>query len=132
MSETLLAVGGSGNSGSSPAKAISRIFDLLVTRAGPIWLLLPFALMAIALMLSERRLTLYQLALVVQLPLLVVVFSDPGLRLQSPGRLRGRDDPRRRRALGSRRRPGTAIDRAPEPRSPWRSCSEQPMRTASR
>ncbi len=78
MSETLLAVGGSGNSGSSPVAAISRIFDLLVSRAGPIWLLLPFALMAIAFAAAERRLSLYQLALLVQLPLLVIVFSDPG------------------------------------------------------
>ncbi len=78
MSDTLLAVGGAGNSGSSPVASVSRIFDLLVRDAGPIWLLLPFALMAIALAAGERRLSLYQLALLAQLPLLVIVFSDPG------------------------------------------------------
>ncbi len=79
MSETLLAVGGSGNSGRSPSQAVSRIFDLLVTRAGPIWLLAALRLDGDRAdaggAAAERCISSHSL---VQLPLLVVVFADPG------------------------------------------------------
>ncbi len=79
MSETLLAVGGSGNSeASSPLAGLPRLFDFLVRTAGPAWLLLPFALLALLLALGERRLSIWQLAFLIELPLLALVLADPG------------------------------------------------------
>ena len=79
MSQTLLAVGGSGNSeASSPLAGLPRLFDFLVRTAGPAWLLLPFALLALLLALGERRLSIWQLAFLIELPLLALVLADPG------------------------------------------------------
>jgi hypothetical protein len=79
MSETLLAVGGSGNAeASSPLAGLPRLFDFVVSSTGPFWLLLPFVLIGYARALSTRRLTLYQLCLLVALPLLALVLADPG------------------------------------------------------
>ncbi len=78
MSETLIAVGGSGNSEASPFAGVPRLFDFLVRTTGPVWLLLPFLLVALVLAVSERRLSLYQLSLLVTLPLFAVVLADPG------------------------------------------------------
>jgi hypothetical protein len=79
MTDVVLGVATSGNSNSeSPPAAFSRLFDLLVSHAGPIWLLLPFAFLALVVAVSQRRLTLYQVAFLVELPLLVVVMADPG------------------------------------------------------
>jgi hypothetical protein len=79
MSDTLLAVGGSGNSeASSPLAGLPRLFDFLVRTSGPVWLLLPFALLAVLLAAGERRLSIWQLALAIELPLLALVLADPG------------------------------------------------------
>jgi hypothetical protein len=79
MSDTLLAVGGSGNSeASSPLAGIPRLFDFLVRTAGPVWLLLPFVLLALLLAAGERRLDIWQLAFLIELPLLALVLADPG------------------------------------------------------
>ena len=79
MSETLLAVGGSGNAeASSPLAGLPRLFDFVVNTTGPFWLLLPFVLIGYARALSTRRLTLYQLCLLVAVPLLALVLADPG------------------------------------------------------
>ena len=79
MSDTLLAVGVSGNSGaSSPFSGVPRLFDFTARTTGPVWLLLPFAAAAIGLAATQRRLTLYQVALLVQVPLLAVILADPG------------------------------------------------------
>jgi len=79
MSETLLAVGGSGNSeASSPFAGLPRLFDFVVRTTGPVWLLLPFILLALLLALDERRFSIWQLALLVEVPLLALVLADPG------------------------------------------------------
>jgi hypothetical protein len=79
MSETLIAVGGSGNAeASSPLAGLPRLFDFVVNTTGPFWLLLPFVLIGFARALTTRELTLYQLCLLVALPLLALVLADPG------------------------------------------------------
>jgi hypothetical protein len=79
MSETLLAVGGSGNAeASSPLAGLPRLFDFVVTTAGPVWLVFPFIVVGFVRALTERKLTLYQLCLLVALPLLALVLADPG------------------------------------------------------
>jgi hypothetical protein len=78
MTQTLFAVSGSGNSGASPLAGVPRLFDFIVRDTGPTWLLLPFALLAIAISVTERRLSLYQLSFLISLPLLAIVLADPG------------------------------------------------------
>jgi hypothetical protein len=78
MTQTLFAVTGSGNSGASPLAGVPRLFDFIVRDSGPTWMLLPFALLAIAVTVTERRLSLYQLSFLISLPLLALVLADPG------------------------------------------------------
>jgi hypothetical protein len=54
----------------------TKVLSFLETKGDAVWLLLPFA--ALALLLALRRPTLYQLSLVAAAVILVVVMTDPG------------------------------------------------------
>jgi hypothetical protein len=57
-------------------ESVSTVFQLLT--ASGIWLLLPLALFAALVGLATRRPTLLQLAFLVQIPILVLVFTEQG------------------------------------------------------
>jgi hypothetical protein len=54
----------------------TKLLSFLETKGDAVWLLLPFA--ALAVLLALRRPTLYQLALLAAAAILVVVMTDPG------------------------------------------------------
>jgi hypothetical protein len=73
----VFARGGAASEGSVSA-GISTFFDLAVSRAGAAWLLFPMAILAILVGVGRRRLTLLQIALVVDVAIVVVVLANPG------------------------------------------------------
>jgi hypothetical protein len=80
MSENLAEVfvpGGSASEGSLSA-GISTFFELMVERAGAIWLLLPFAVLAVLQSIGRRSLTLGELALVTAVAIVIVILGNPG------------------------------------------------------
>lgn len=56
----------------------TKLLSFMETKADAVWLLLPFAALAVLLAALERRPSLYQLALVFAGVILVVVMTDPG------------------------------------------------------
>jgi hypothetical protein len=78
LSDNVIGLTRSGGSSSSLSAGASTFLDLMSSRAGATWLLLPFALVAVALAASRRRLTLYQLAFLIEIPIVIVVLADPG------------------------------------------------------
>jgi hypothetical protein len=102
MTDVVLGVATSGNSNSeSPPAAFSRLFDLLVSHAGPIWLLLPFAFLALVVAVVAAPAD----ALPGGVPRGAAPargrHGRPRLGLQPPDRPHGADGARRRRALGA-------------------------------
>jgi hypothetical protein len=80
FSENLVEVftpGGSASEGSVLA-GISTFLELMVDRAGAIWLLTPFVALALVLTLARRSVTLTQLAFLCALPMVIVVLGNPG------------------------------------------------------
>lgn len=69
--------GGSASEGSLPA-GISTFFELVVERAGAIWLLLPFAVLAVLQGFARRSLTLAELSLINATGIVIVVLGNPG------------------------------------------------------
>ena len=80
FSENLSEVIGSGGNGSggSVFAGVSTFFELMVTRAGAIWLLFPFAIVAMLLAAGRRSFTLVELSWLCALPIVIVVLGDPG------------------------------------------------------
>jgi hypothetical protein len=64
--------------GATPLSGASTLVHLNFLDRDGIWLLFPFALLAGALSLRRRRLSLFQIALVVEMLVLVVVLRDVG------------------------------------------------------
>lgn len=80
FSENLVEVitpGGSASDGSALA-GVSTFFELMVTRAGAIWLLFPFAVLAVLLAAARRSFTLVELSWICALPIVIVVLGNPG------------------------------------------------------
>jgi hypothetical protein len=73
----VLTPGGSASQGSALA-GVSTFFELMVDRAGAIWLLFPFAVLAILLAAARRSFTLVELSWLCALPIVVVVLGNPG------------------------------------------------------
>lgn len=73
----VMAPGGSASEGSFLA-GVSTFFELMIDRAGAIWLLVPFAVLAVLQAIARRSFTLTQLAFVCALPIVVVVLGNPG------------------------------------------------------
>jgi hypothetical protein len=64
--------------GATPLSGASTLVHLNFIDRDGIWLLFPFALLAGALSLRRRRITMFQIALLVELLILVVVLRDVG------------------------------------------------------
>jgi hypothetical protein len=70
---------GEGNAASSVQNGLSRLAHYCWLDARPMVLLLPFALLALCLSWRRRAITIYQVALLCIVPLLVVTFRDQGV-----------------------------------------------------
>ena len=69
--------GGSASEG-SVAGGVSTYFELVTAHAGAVWLLTPFAVLAVLQGIARRSLTLPQVALLCAVPVVVVVLGNPG------------------------------------------------------
>jgi hypothetical protein len=69
---------GDGDSSGTPLAGVSTFLELMPSRAGAVWLLLPLALAACLYGLARRRPSIFQIALLVQLVVVAAVLRDPG------------------------------------------------------
>lgn len=73
----VFTTGGSASEGSIAA-GVSTYFDLVTDHAGAVWLLAPFAVLAVLQGVARRSFTLVQVALLCAVPVVVVVLGNPG------------------------------------------------------
>jgi hypothetical protein len=79
LSDNVLGLlrGGDGSSSGTPLAGVSTLFELMPSKAGAVWILLPAALVA-CLLGATRRLSIFQIALLVELVVVAAVLRDSG------------------------------------------------------
>jgi hypothetical protein len=78
MAKNVQAFAFAGTPGDSPLSGVGRLLDLLVSRAGAVWLIFPLAVLAVLKSFGRREPTIFQLAFVAEVVILAVVFRDRG------------------------------------------------------